>query len=127
MATPTTRRGVKLKSRFEAKVADELFRLGIGYEYEKEKIKYTIPEEVHTYTPDFRLSKKLFLESKGKFTAADRKKHLLIKKQHPEKEIWIVLMRPNNKLSKKSKTSYAQWCEKNGIRWCRVEDLSKFK
>ena len=127
MATPTVRRGVKYKSKFEARVAEELFRLKLPIKYESEKIKYTIPEEEHTYTPDFPIGPIVYLEAKGKFTPADRKKHILLKKQHPEKEIWIVLMGPNNKLSKKSKTTYASWCEKNGLRWTSLDKIKDLK
>ena len=36
------------------------------------------------YTPDFVLPNGIIIETKGRFTVADRRKHLLIKKQHPK-------------------------------------------
>ena len=52
--------------------------------YECYYLRYTIPESVHTYTPDFILPNGILIEAKGLFETADRKKHLLIKKQYPQ-------------------------------------------
>ena len=48
---------------------------------------------------------------------ADRKKHLLIKEQHPELDIRFVFSSSKAKLSKGSKTTYALWCTKNGFKF----------
>ena len=37
---------------------------------------------------------------------------LAVKKQHPELDIRMVFKAPFNKISKRSKTTYAQWCPK---------------
>jgi len=47
------------------------------------------------------------------FTPTDRRKHILIQKQHPELDIRFVFTNSNKKLNKKSKTTYAKWCEKH--------------
>ena len=86
--------------------------------YEKFKIPYV---KEHTYTPDFQLAENVFLECKGRFVAQDRAKHLLIKKQHPEITIHFLFERPDNTLSKVSKTTYAMWCEKNGFEYTTLE------
>lgn len=86
--------------------------------YETEKIQYT---KEHTYTPDFVLGKNTYLECKGRFVAADRAKHLLIKKQHPEITVYFLFERPYNTLSKASKTTYAEWCERNQFEWTTLE------
>jgi hypothetical protein len=44
--------------------------------------------------------------------------HLLIKEQHPNLDIRFLFQNANNKIRKGSKTTYAQWCEKNDIKWC---------
>lgn len=87
-------------------------------EYESLKIKYVIPESNHSYTPDVILPNGIILEIKGRLTKSDRDKHLLIKKQHPDKDIRFLFQSARNKISKRSKTTYADWCDKNGIRWC---------
>ena len=84
-------------------------------EYETTKIKYVVPESLHTYTPDFILPNGIIVETKGRFVVADRKKHLLIQKQHPHKDIRFVFSNSKTKISKGSKTSYADWCNKNGF------------
>ena len=35
----------------------------------------------------------------------------------------MVFQAPFNKISKKSKTTYAQWCEKHGIKWAAVHAI----
>lgn len=103
------------RSGLEVKVAEQLKKSGVEAEYETTKIKYVVPESVHTYTPDFVLPNGIIVETKGRFVMADRKKHLLIQKQHPDKDIRFVFTNSNNKISKGSKTSYADWCRKHGF------------
>ena len=87
----------------------------IKVEYETFKIKYEVPSRVATYTPDFKLPNGIIIETKGRFVAADRKKHLFIKLQHPDLDIRFVFTNSKNRISKKSSTTYAMWCEKNGF------------
>jgi len=105
------------RSGLEDKVSDELKSRGIDGEYEKHQIQYTKPATNHTYKPDFRLPNGIFVETKGRFTLEDRKKHLLIKQQKPELDIRFVFQNPNAKLTKKSKTTYGMWADKNGFKW----------
>lgn len=86
--------------------------------YEDTKIAY---QKAHTYNPDFTLGPNVFLECKGRFTAVDRAKHLLVKKQHPEITIHFLFERPFNTLNKASTTTYADWCEKNGYEWTTLD------
>jgi hypothetical protein len=102
------------RSGLEEKVGEQLKKLYGSVEYETEKIKYTI-NEVRTYTPDFKLPNGIIIETKGRFTPDDRKKHLLIKEQYPDLDIRFVFSNSNNKIRKGSKTSYADWCSKNGF------------
>jgi len=112
---PTTRAYVLgYRSGLEEKVAAQLDGLSVSYKYEDFKISYQV-NEVRTYTPDFELPNGIIVETKGRFVAADRKKHLLIQKQHPLLDIRFVFSNSKAKISKNSKTSYADWCEKNGF------------
>ena len=43
------------------------------------------------------------------------KKHLLVKEQQPNLDIRFVFGNSKNKIYKGSKTSYADWCNKNGF------------
>lgn len=102
------------RSGLEEKVAAQLESLSVSYKYEDFKISYQV-NEVRTYTPDFELPNGIIIETKGWFVAAHRKKHLLIQKQHPDLDIRFVFSNSKNKINKNSKTSYADWCEKNGF------------
>ena len=80
----TNNRGILhgYRSGLEATIVKDLQKANIPYLYEAVKLSYTKPPSVHKYTPDFKLVKKsgelMFIESKGRFTLAVRKKHLLI-------------------------------------------------
>jgi hypothetical protein len=108
------------RSGLEENVATQLKKLGVTAEYETTKIKYRV-EEDRSYTPDFVLPNGIIIETKGRFVAADRKKHLLIKKQHPELDIRFVFSNSKTKLSKGSKTTYGAWCMKHGYMYADKE------
>lgn len=103
------------RSGLEEDLDASLKRVGVDGQYEQHKIKYIKPETQHTYTPDFKLPNGIFIETKGRFVTEDRKKHILIKSQHPELDIRFVFQNSKNKLRKGSKTTYADWCNKYGF------------
>jgi len=103
------------RSGLEENISAELAQHGINGEYELHKVKYIKPATEHTYTPDFRLPNGIFVETKGRFVTEDRKKHVLIKKQHPELDIRFVFQNSKNKIRKGSPTTYADWCKKHGF------------
>jgi hypothetical protein len=102
----------RYRSGFESKLANQLKRSGVDFEYETLKIEY---RKVSTYTPDFILPNGIIIEAKGVWTVEDRKKHLLVREQHPHLDIRLVFMNAANKIRKGSDTTYACWCEKKGI------------
>ena len=107
------------RSGLEEKLAAQLEAAGIPVKYEdkEEVIKYLTPSELHRYTPDFVLPNGIVIESKGIFDAADRKKHLLIREQQPDKDIRFIFSRSKTPLYKGSPTTYGDWCEKNGFKY----------
>ena len=103
------------RSGFEERIASQLKRCGIDYTYESLVIEY---KRLSTYTPDFILPNGIIIETKGRWVTEDRSKHLLIKEQYPDIDLRFVFQNANNKIRKGSQTTYAQWCEKNDIKWC---------
>lgn len=102
------------RSGLEDRISQQLKSLSVPVKYEEFKIKYEV-NEVRTYTPDFELPNGIIIESKGRFVQADRKKHLLIKKQHPDLDIRFVFSNSRAKINKGSKTTYGMWCDKHGF------------
>lgn len=102
------------RSGLEHTVLKSLKERKCNAQYECLKIEW---EDLNyrTYTPDFLLPNGILIETKGRFTPDDRKKHLKIKKQHPDLDIRFVFTNSKSKLRKGSKTSYGSWCEKNGF------------
>ena len=110
----------KFRSKLEERVATLLEQLGVSYEYETEKLSYTIE---HNYTPDFVLPNYVYLETKGYWDAADRRKVLAVKRDNPDVDLRMVFQSPYNTISKKSKTTYAKWCEKHNIPWTAYHEI----
>ena len=104
------------RSGLEHSISLYLTELKHKYDYETIKIEW---EDLtyRKYTPDFILSNGIIVETKGRFVTADRKKHILIKKQHPKLDIRFVFTNSRSKLSKVSKSSYGQWCTKHGFKY----------
>ena len=101
------------RSGLEEAIALELG--SVPFEYEKLVIKYLVHREAK-YTPDFHLLPNgIILETKGRFLTQDRGKHKLVKAQHPDLDIRIVFSNANARISKTSQTTYAKWCETQGI------------
>ena len=110
----------KYRSNLEKNIADLLEGLGVSFQYESEKLGYTIK---HNYTPDFVLPNYTYLEAKGYWDPADRRKILAVKRDNPGIDIRMVFQSPYNTISKKSKTTYAKWCEKHEIPWTSYKDI----
>ena len=60
-------------------ISNNLHSRSIDFEYETQKLEYQVPARKAKYTPDFILPNGIYIESKGRFTVADRKKMLLVK------------------------------------------------
>lgn len=105
------------RSGLEAKNQEWLEKNGVKAEYETHYIDYVIPQSNHKYTPDFLLPNGIIVETKGIFDTDDRKKHLLLREQHPELDIRFVFSSSRSKLYKGSPTTYGAWCEKNNFQY----------
>lgn len=118
-----------MRSKFETKIAAKLDELGVDYEYESYQLEYDEPLRKNRascsacgstallrtgwYTPDFYIKlSKVFIETKGRFTAADRRKMLAVREAHPDEKIVMLFMR-DNRIHKNSKTYYSDWCMEN--------------
>ena len=104
------------RSKFEVRVAADLGKRKIDFQYEKVSFDY-VPK-IRNYTPDFYLPEsKIYIETKGRLTTNDRVKHLLIKEQYPDLDIRFVFVNADNKISRTSKTTYANWCDRHKFLW----------
>lgn len=117
----------RFRSKFERRAAERLKKLGIPFRYEQKRdfIDYEVPARLAIYKPDFVIPGGPILETKGRLTVADRKKHLLLKEQFPELDLRFVFQRGSNPIRKGSKTSYLDWCERHGIPAIDFRDLDE--
>lgn len=110
----------RYRSKYEQEIAKALTKAKIKFEYEPLAMTYQV---TRTYTPDFWILKgnarPLVIEAKGYFTSADRTKTLKIRDKYPLLDLRLLFQNANVRLSKKSKTTYGQWAERNGIPWAQ--------
>jgi hypothetical protein len=78
--------------------------------YEVVKLKYV---NEGTYNPDVLLPNGIIVEIKGRFTGADRRKHLAVKKANPNADIRFVFQSDNFLTSAKAQR-YSGWCARHG-------------
>lgn len=118
-----TRRETGYRSRTEVKIAEEMLKLSDKVHYEEVCLPYSYIVNRH-YTPDFTVPEKaMMIEVKGRFLPEDRSKMLLVRQNYPNLDIRLVFDNPNAKLSRNSSTTYAQWAEKIGFKWCSTKDF----
>lgn len=112
----------KTKGKFKSPLENSVFKLlkkivpyKTKIQYETEKLDYTI---LKNYIPDFILTlrdgRKVYVEVKGYFRQPDRTKMLAVLKDNPGVDLRIVFEK-NNKLNKKARMRYSDWCEKHNI------------
>lgn len=107
------------RSGLEVAIAKQLEQLGIPFEYETLKIPFTQPSKPRHYKPDYVLPNGVVIETKGRLITADRQKHLHIKEQHPDLDLRFLFSNSATRISKRSKTSYADWCTHKGFKFAQ--------
>lgn len=103
------RKKIKTRNKFEARIDLQLKHSHAVYQYETEKIPYTLAGH---YIPDFIITTptgKIYLEAKGYFRPEARRKMAAVKRQHPELDLRIVFYRH-------SKTN-VKWAMKHGFKF----------
>jgi hypothetical protein len=115
------------KSGLEHTVAEWIKSTPYDLKYETEIIHYIVPERKAKYTPDFVFIKRngqhMFVETKGRWTTADRTKMKHVLQSNPGVDIRMVFQNPNQRLSKTSKTTYAEFALKLGIKYVAKKDI----
>ena len=85
--------------------------------YELAPIPFVEPAKNRKYTPDFWLANGIIIETKGRWTRADRLKMRMIREQHPDLDIRMLFSNARARISKTSKTTYAAYAESIGYEW----------
>lgn len=108
---------MRLRNKFEKRIAKELKRLKVDFEYEGTNLSYIL---VGKYIPDFVLhlpsGKEILVEAKGYLRPEHRRKMVAVRKQHPEKDIRLLFY--------SKRKEYIKWAEKHGFPWA-VESIPK--
>lgn len=116
MARIHKKKGNKYKSGLEYRVAAALRGMKLNFDYETENIPYIIQS---VYKPDFivftKSGNKIYVEAKGEWDSADRRKHLSLRQQRPGLDIRFVFTNPDQRIRKGSSSTYRDICEGRGI------------
>lgn len=107
------------RSGLEESTAADLKARGMPFTYEETRVSYVVPARKARYLPDFLLGNGIIVETKGIFNAQDRQKHILVRSQNPHLDIRFVFNNPKQKISKTSKTTYADWCIRNNFKFAK--------
>ena len=115
------------RSGLEHTVAEAIKTSDYDLNYETETLNYIVPERKAKYTPDFVFVKKtgelMYIETKGRWTSADRLKMKHVLASNPGIDIRIVFQAPTQKISKGSKTTYEMYAHKLGIKHVAKRDI----
>ena len=129
MATPKQVGKTRFRSKFEARVAANMDRNGIGWKYEPTTFRILLPatrghicadcrskqiSRETTYTPDFQLENGIYVEAKGKFDARSRKAILAFAWRYPLSPLRLVFQR-DNWMTPRRKQRYSDWAKANGF------------
>lgn len=114
------------KSELERRTFKKLKKYG-KIQYEVRELPYVI---ARSYLPDFEVKwlregvyQTTYVETKGYFSPEDRQKMRLVIEQHPDLDIRILFM-SDNKINRRSKMRYSDWCNKQGIRYA-IREIPK--
>ena len=104
------------KSKLEEKVWARLKTTYPSVKYEPDKIPFIQPAKDRNYIPDFKIGN-VYIEAKGKLDLATRQKMLWFRDSNPDIRVIFLFQNPDNKLTKRSKTTYWEWAEANNFEW----------
>ena len=112
----------RYRNRFEERTGRYLSDRGVEFDYESERIPYTVSG---TYLPDFvirnRMGKTIYIETKGNgrsFDGPARRKLRAVKEQNPELDIRIVFYSDGKCGPKRKDGTFmrqSDWAKKYGL------------
>ena len=113
----------KYRNKFERECGEALAGLAT---YEPRKINYVVHKK---YLPDFmglnQNGDTIMVEAKGYFRVGDTQKYKAIRDSlHVYEHLVFLLYSPTKKIRKGAKMNMGEWCEKEGLRWFTLEDIS---
>jgi hypothetical protein len=103
---------LRFRSKYEQQLYENATKNGQELQFEPFKLPYLTKGN---YIPDFVLPNGVIIEAKGYFDVRARAKMKAVRQNNPTLDIRFVFMDSRKKLGKGSKSTYADWCEKNGF------------
>lgn len=114
----------RYRNKFEKDTGDHLASKKVKFEYETEKLEYTVAGR---YIPDFIIRKKdgskIYIETKGggrSFDGPSRRKLRAVQEQHPEIDLRIVFYADGKCGPKRKDGTFmrqSDWSKKYGFRF----------
>lgn len=113
------------RSPEEERLAQHMEKAQLRFTYEERKLRYTHLTKT-TYKTDFEVmttAGPVLVEVKGFWTHQNRQKVRQVLKAHPDVRLVMAFIKPQNKISAQSKTTYGMFCEANKIPWTTYHTL----
>ena len=113
------------RSPEEERLAQHMQKAQLPFTYEERKLRYTHLTKT-TYKTDFEVATPagpVLIEVKGFWTHQNRQKVRQVLKAYPDIRLVMAFIKPGNKISSQSKTTYAKFCEANKIPWTTYHTL----
>ena len=120
-------KAVGYRSNFEIVFKTAFEKLGYSAKYEAKTIMYIQPEKPRKYTPDWEVQEGIYIETKGRFPPEERQKVLWVRESNPKIKVYMLFQNSSVTLSKRSKTTYGDWCTKHGIEWADISEVDKWR
>ncbi len=118
---PTSVNGIKLRSKFEAAVVELLVQGKRAFEYERERLPYTVP---HVYVPDITLPNGVMIEIKGYLDVIDRRKLLRVKEAHPDLDLRLLFQDCEKQIGRTYRSAtYREWAIRHGFAWAQGPEI----
>lgn len=116
---PKGKRKGKYKSGLEREFASLATAKGLKFEYEATSFPYARPSH---YIPDWKIAENVYIETKGWLAPFQRANLVAFKEQNPNVRILLLFANAENRLSSRSKTTYAKWAERHEFEWADFRD-----
>lgn len=117
---------MRFRSGYEERVYNNAInrKRKLDFEPPDALVYYVKPARKSRYIPDFRLPNGILVETKGRLTAQDRAKMLLVVRDNPELDIRFLFQRANQRITRsKNSMTYGEWADKHEFVWSTGETI----
>jgi hypothetical protein len=121
---------IKYRSKFEQRVHANIKKVVSTTEYEPDTFYFPFKvgkgkcldcgspriSRQSSYTPDFKIRDKVYIEAKGNFTPTNRTRLVAFAEEYPDVTIFLLFQR-DNWITRRKVSRYSSWATSHGVRF----------